>query len=372
MGARRGKWEEAEVFLDGSGGLERVEVPVYRARRGRIVKTLLSSACRMDCLYCPFSLHCRGPRRVWDRRRLVEASLRLWRSGRVGGVFISSGLYSDPERVTGDLVEVAWELRERGFGGFLHLRLMPGTPPSLVREAVRAADRVGLNLEAPGPGELAEIAPSKGSWGVDLLSRLLYAARVAGESWRVDTQLVLGAAGEDDVTVASLTEALVASGVGVVHYSPYTPVPGTPLASRRPATPLWRARLHYQVWALLRYYGFTLSDLEVVFDDRGMLPRVADVKDYVARSRPEWFPVDPETAGYKELVRVPGIGPRAARAILRARRRGSRVDAALLRRLLGPSRFRRAAGYLDLRGPPGLFTRVRRVGLGPGAPGGAR
>ena len=357
-----GKWEEAGVFVPSDGGLERVVVPVYRASRGRIVKTLLSSACRMDCLYCPFSVHCRRPRRVWDRRRLVEASLRLWRSGRVGGVFLSSGIYADPERVTGDLVEVAWELRERGFRGFLHLRLMPGTPPRLVREALRAADRVGLNLEAPGPGEFAEIAPSKGSWSVDLLSRLLYAARAAGEPWRVDTQLVLGASGEDDLRVASLTEYLVSSGVGVVHYSPYTPVPGTPLASRRPAAPRWRARLHYQVWALLRFYGFTLRDLEPAFNDRGFLVRVGDLKEHVARSRPEWFPVDPETAGFRELVRVPGIGPRAARAIVRARESGLRVSPELLLRILGPRRFRRASAYLDLRGSRGLFTRVHHVG----------
>jgi predicted DNA-binding helix-hairpin-helix protein len=344
-----GKWERAGVLVKGSGGLEVVEVPLYRTRRGRIVKTLLSSACRMDCLYCPFSTHCRGPREAWRRDRLVQAVLRAWRRGLAGGLFLSSGIYGDPERVVSDMLEVAWDLREKGFTGFLHLRLMPGTPFRLVREAARVADRLGVNLEAPGPSHFSEIAPSKGRWSVDLLSRLLYAARAAGDPWRVDTQLVLGASGESDAEVVALTARLLEAGVGVVHYSPYRPVPGTPLAMRIPAgTPRWRAMLHYQAWALMRFYHYTPHEIRDAMDDRGMFRRTRNLKDELARLHPEWYPVDPEEAGYRELLRVPGIGPRSARAIIRARE-GSRVTPTLLSRILGP-RYKKAARYLDVKG----------------------
>lgn len=344
-----GKWERAGVLVAGRSGLELVEVPLYRTRRGRIVKTLLSSACRMDCLYCPFSRLCRGPREAWSRGRLVNAVLRAWRRGLAGGLFLSSGIYGDPERVTSDMIEVAWELREKGFKGYLHLRLMPGTPFRLVREAARVADRLGLNLEAPGPSHFSEIAPSKGKWSLDLLSRLLYAARVAGNAWRVDTQLVLGASGESDSEVVELTGRLVESGVGVVHYSPYKPIPGTPLARRIPAaTPRWRAMMHYQAWALMRFYHYKAGEILEALDDRGMFPRAGNLKEYIARLHPEWYPVNPEEASYRELLRVPGIGPRSAIRIIEAREKGSRVTSTLLRRILGP-RYARAAKYLDVK-----------------------
>ncbi len=344
------KWERASALIRGSGGLEVVEVPLYRTKRGRIVKTLLSSACRMDCLYCPFSRHCRVPREAWRREKLVRVVLRAWRRGLAGGLFLSSGIYGDPERVVSDMLEVAWELRERGFTGFLHLRLMPGTPFRLVREAVRVADRLGLNLEAPGPSHFSEIAPSKGGWSVDLLSRLLYAAGTAGDPWRVDARLVLGAAGETDAEVVGLTARLLEAGVGVVHYSPYRPIPGTPLARRIPkGTPRWRAMLHYQAWALMRFYYYTLSEIGDAMDERGMFKATRNLKDLLARLHPEWYPVDPEEASYRELLRVPGIGPRSAREIIKARESGYRVTPALLRRILG-SRYQRAAMYLDVKG----------------------
>ncbi|ABM80668.1 conserved archaeal protein [Hyperthermus butylicus DSM 5456] len=262
-------------------------------------------------------------------------------------MFLSSGFYGDPERVVEDLLSVVWELRRRGYSGYIHVRLMPGTPPSLIREALRLADRVGLNLEAPSPTQFAEIAPSKGSWSLDLLSKLLYAARVAGSPQRVDTQLVVGASGESDLDILRLAEGLAASGVGIMHFSPYTPVPGTPLAEkiRRP-TPMWRIRQLYEAWMLLSRYGFKLGDFEPLLDEQGNIPPdTARLKDRLAWAHPEWYPVDPTTAKFRELLRVPGIGPRTARRIVEFREKGE-LTLERLRNILGP-RWKRAQRYLD-------------------------
>ncbi|WP_244403854.1 radical SAM protein [Pyrolobus fumarii] len=338
-----GKWSVAHVKLE---DLEVVEAPIYRSTGGPILKTLLSQACRMDCLYCPYRVG--GPlreRSVWSPEKLVRVTLELWRRGEIRGLFLSSGFYGDPEVVVEAQLEVARRLREAGFKGYLHLRLMPGTPGSLIREALRLADRVGVNLESVGPAEFAEIAPSKGSWSLDLMSKLMYAARVAGNPRRVDTQLVVGAAGESDEEILKLTASLVKGGVGIVHYSPYTPVPGTPLAEKRPPVPKRRAQRLYEALALLRDYGMSLGSILDILDERGMLPLAGpSLKEIVARAHPEWFPVDPHTASLEELLRVPGIGPRTAREIIRARREG-RLDVYVLRRILGP-RWRRAARYL--------------------------
>lgn len=352
------KWSRPSILVEGAERYERVEIPVYRSSGGPVFKTLLSSGCRMDCRYCPFAHGVPVAREAWSPGKLVRVFLEAYRRGWVRGLFLSSGLYADPERVSEDLVSVAWELRRRGYRGYLHLRLMPGTPLWLVREALRVADRVGLNLEAPGPSRLAEIAPSKGSWSLDLLSRLLYAAHAAGDPRRVDTQLVVGASGESDWEILQLAENLSREGVGVMHFSPYTPVPGTPLARVRRATPAWRSRQLYEAWTLISRYGFTLRDIEPLLDDDGNLPpSTRPLKERLAEAHPEWFPVDPWTAPLRELLRVPGIGPARARRLLDAREKGV-LDAATLRRILGPG-WRRAQRYLDLSGP-GLAALARR------------
>ncbi len=352
------KWRRPSVLVETAEKLERVEIPVYRSTGGPIFKTLLSSACRMDCRYCPLARFCRSPRERWEPRKLVKAFIEAYSRGLVKGLFISSGLYGDPDRVVEDMLSVVEELRRQGYRGFIHVRLMPGTSSSLVREALRLADRVGLNLETISPSAFNEVAPSKGSWSLDLYSKLLYAARVAGNPRRVDTQLVVGMVGESDYEILRLVEVLTSEGVGRIHFSPYTPIPGTPLAERvRRQTPMWRVRLLYEAWTLISSYGYSLREIEPILDDRGFLkPLTGSLKEEIARIHPEWFPVDPETASLKELLRVPGIGPRTARKIIELRNRGVKLTVNVLRKTVGLSRWRKASKYLDLKASSGLQT----------------
>ena len=343
------KWTREAVLIESVEGIERVEVPVYRATRGRLFKTALSSSCRMDCLYCPFRCGSRiVARERWEPRRLVEAFLSAYRAGVVSGLFLTSGFYGDPDRVVDDMLRVVEELRRRGYRGYVHVRLMPGVSRWYIKEALRLADRVGLNIEAPSEAAFSEIAPSKADWRRDIVWRLRRAAGLAGPRgrWRVDTQLVVGASGESDEEIIDAMALMKRIGVGVMHFSPYTPIPGTPLAEKRPPTPIRRIRLLYQVWSLLSRYGFRVWEVKELLGEDGMLHAVGDLKEVLASMHPEWFPVDPLDAGYSELVRVPGIGPRRARLIIEARREG-RLTLYLLRRILGPA-WRRASRYLDL------------------------
>ena len=76
----------------------------------------------------------------------------------------------------------------------------------------------------------------------------------------------------------------------------------------------------------------------------GMLPRVDDLK--AAYAELAGLRVDANDAGVAELVRVPGIGPRTAEALVRIRE-SRRLRPEDLVRVLGLRRARKALRYLS-------------------------
>ncbi|PIS26618.1 MAG: hypothetical protein COT45_00600, partial [bacterium (Candidatus Stahlbacteria) CG08_land_8_20_14_0_20_40_26] len=129
------------------------------------------------------------------------------------------------------------------------------------------------------------------------------------------TQFVIGAAGENDLCLLTLSKRLYRDfGLSRVYYSGFSPEPDTPLDNKSPC-PILRIRRLYQADFLIRKYNF--DPREIV--PSGFLPDI-DPKLSWARSHPELFPVEINTASYDELIRVPGIGLITARRILRARK----------------------------------------------------
>jgi predicted DNA-binding helix-hairpin-helix protein len=107
-------------------------------------------------------------------------------------------------------------------------------------------------------------------------------------------------------------------------------VPDTPLEAHPPTSPLREHRL-YQSSFLLRDYGFDVEELP--FDGEGNLPLESDPKLAWARRHLVHAPVELNTAGRRDLLRVPGIGPTGAERVLRERRRGRLRDLSDLRKL---------------------------------------
>ncbi len=100
----------------------------------------------------------------------------------------------------------------------------------------------------------------------------------------------------------------------------------------------------------MRAYGFSLGEL--VFDANGFLPRERDPKLAWALSHPEHFPIEVNTATLIQLLRIPGIGPKAAKRILSRRSKGTLRE---LRHLgLPAAEAQRAAPFILLDGkqPP--------------------
>ncbi len=288
-----------------------------------MLKVLMSNACRNRCGYCAFGAHgTTEPARLAPDDLALFFSL-LMKERKVGALFLSSAICDRPIRVMDDMLKTALLVRRKyRFRGYLHLKLLPGIGSDQILAAMQLADRVSVNLEAVSPERLQVIAPEK-SFDDDLLS-LLRQVKSISEKEDVacrgaTTQIVVGPSGESDREIVGFMNRCYAElDLKRVYYSAHTPIPGTPMEGLTP-TPLWREHRLYQSDWLLRQYGFAAH--EIPTDEHGSLDRDADPKLMWARLHPEYFPLEINAAPLESLMRVPGIGPRAALRIVNSRRR---------------------------------------------------
>lgn len=304
-------------------------------KRIALLKTLLTSACERDCYYCPFRQG-RDFRRVsFSPDELARLFMQLHQKGLAEGIFLSSGVAGGGPRTQDRLIATA-EILRRGhdFQGYIHLKIMPAAERDQILAAMRLADRVSINLEAPNTERLARLAPHK-VFTEELLLRLRWVEemrhQIPGRWPSSSTQFVVGAAGESDAELLTTTEFLHRQlGLARAYFSGFSPVPGTPLEDRPAASPLRERRL-YQSSFLLRDYGFAAKELP--FDAAGNLPLGSDPKLAWARRHLVHAPVELNIADRRDLLRVPGVGPRGAEKLLRERRRGRLRELSDLRKL---------------------------------------
>lgn len=322
-------------------------------KRLALLKTLLSSVCERDCYYCACRAGRDCQRVAFSPDEFARGFDDIVRHGLAQGVFLSSGVAGGAIHTQDRLIATAELLRSRyAFRGYIHLKLMPGAQTDQIARAMQLADRVSLNLEAPNSERLAQLAPHK-IFFEELLEPLREAKRLRclqGGGPSLVTQFVVGGAGESDRELLLTASRLIREiGLARTYFSTFTPVYHTPLDQHPPGNPLRVHRL-YQSDFLLRQYGFAFEDLP--FDENGHLPLETDPKLAWARLHLVGAPLELNTAERAQLLRVPGIGPKTADAILRERRQGKLRELSDLRKLGVPPM--RAAPFilLDGRRPP--------------------
>jgi len=320
-----------------------------------VLKVLQTSYCERNCAYCAFRAGRDLPRCRFGPDELAAAFDQMQRQGLVQGLFLSSGV-TGSVRTMDLMIATVETVRQRyDFRGYVHLKILPDAEEAQIERAVRLADRVSVNLEAPNPGRLALLAPRK-DFAKGLMAPLQRAATAISQGegrWTrlgLTTQFVVGAVGESDRELLTTTQRLYDElRLARSYFSPFEPVPDTPLEDH-PAVPLWRQHRLYQSDFLMRYYGFRSQ--EFVFTEQGDLPRSLDPKLAWAQAHPERFPVEVNRATRTALLRVPGIGPVATQRILHARRQSRLRFLSDLRQLGAVTS--RAAPYVLLNGrrPP--------------------
>jgi predicted DNA-binding helix-hairpin-helix protein len=313
----------------------------------RLLKTLLSSYCERDCAYCPFRAGRDLPRASFSPSEFARLFDGLHHAGFVEGIFLSSSIFHGSRKTQDQLLDTANLLRTKyAYRGYLHLKIMPGAEYGQVAEAMRLADRVSLNIEAPNPKALSVLAPQK-DFLSELLQPLLWIEQIRSQQepqavrqgrWPSSTtQFVVGAAGETDLEILSAVSFLQQeSRVSRVYFSSFNPYRDTPLESHLPPPAVRELRL-YQADYLLRDYGFQFEDF--IFNEDGSLPQNIDPKLAWAEEHLLYSPLEINLAPLHLLMRVPGIGPRRAKRILNLRhtnkirsfdqlRKGSLISAA--------------------------------------------
>ena len=200
-------------------------------------------------------------------------------------------------------------------------------------------DPAGSSAEAAEPSGV-RVLGSSGTGKVSPGSRMSIseavvvpaAGNAAVEPWRCGrsdksfapagqtTQMIIGAGGETDQSILTTSENLYRTfKMKRVYYSAYIPVVDSPiLPDRQTAPPLAREHRIYQADWLLRFYGFTVSEL--FNEENANLDPDLDPKVTWALRNLEKFPVEINRASYEMLMRIPGIGSVSARRIIRQRK----------------------------------------------------
>lgn len=295
-----------------------------------LLKTLLTSACERDCYYCPFRAGRNYRRTTLKPDEMARTFMTMHQAGAVEGLFLSSGIIRGGVTTQDKLVATAEILRQKyNFRGYLHLKIMPGAEYSQVERVMQLADRVSINLEAPTSQRLEKLAPHK-EFIDELLQPLRWVNQIrekypAYHGWNNRwpssvTQFVVGGAGESDLELLQTTEYLYRKlRLRRAYYSPFNPIPDTPLENL-PPTSSQRERRLYEASFLLRDYGFSVEELP--FEESGDLPVHLNPKLAWALANLSHQPIELNQANRHELLRIPGIGPKGAAAILSARRQG--------------------------------------------------
>lgn len=338
-----------------------------------LLKVLFTNVCVFDCVYCASRCSNDVPRASFRPRELADLTMEFYRRNYIEGLFLSSGVLKSPDYTTERIIECLRILREEyGFRGYIHAKAVPGTSSDLLAALGLLADRISVNMELPSSESLALLCPNKTRDSIvapmcqiregiaeDRDTRALmrrdacYMAQrrparktrafaPAGQS----TQMIIGATPETDFQILNLSSSLYKTmHMKRVFFSAYLSVNEDGRLPQGNAVQLDREHRLYQADWLMRFYKFDAAEL--IDEGQPFLATDIDPKANWAINHLDRFPIEVNTAPYEELLRVPGIGVRGAKAIVGARRATALGEAEL--RKLGVA-YKRARFFITCRG----------------------
>lgn len=341
-----------------------------------LLKILFTNFCLYDCKFCINRVSSDTPRAKFTIEEAVWLTMEFYRRNYIEGLFLSSGIIQSIDYTMEQITEVARRLREdEKFGGYIHLKVVPGASREMIERAGLYADRVSANIELPTQTDLDRVATAKkietvldsmteikdqmaerkaGAQSKDRepasllapngprapnapVSKWVEAKKSGVKSSRIfapagqTTQMIVGATPSSDSIILGRTQNLYRNyGLRRVYYSAYSPIPNADATLPVDRPDLVRENRLYQADWLLRFYGFRAEELTT--EQTPNLSLEFDPKTAWALRNRAFFPIDVNTADREVLLRVPGIGARNADRLL-VLRRHKRISLDDLRKL---------------------------------------
>ena len=301
-----------------------------------LLKILFTNECIFDCKYCLNRKSNDVPRASFTPDEVCSLTMEFYRRNYIEGLFLSSGILYSPDYTMELLCQTLYKLRtEYNFQGYIHVKAIPGADSALIQKAGFLADRISVNLELATAEGLQKLAPNKHRKNIlrpmkliqngitansDEIAVYNHAPRFceAGQS----TQMIIGAMPESDYQIMAVAESLYQKfSLKRVYYSAFVNVnEDKDLPALPGGPPLLREHRLYQADWLLRFYDFTVDEL--LTEDRPNFNMMIDPKADWAVRHLELFPIEINRADYQLLLRIPGIGVKSAKRIVKARRFG--------------------------------------------------
>ncbi len=351
-----------------------------------LLKILFTNECIYDCKYCINRASNDVVRATFTPEEVCSLTMEFYRRNYIEGLFLSAGIVKTPDNTMKLLCETVMLLREKyHFGGYIHLKGIPGASPELVEAAGWYADRMSVNLELPTAEGLRTLAPHKNrkniltpirqiqngiaanrnqfaigsTKGYENSRKLILSdselnleqspkqllTKVSNADFAVatqknpkfvpagqSTQMIIGATPESDYQIVTVAEALYNQyDLKRVFYSAFINVnKDAMLPAQTEGVPLLREHRLYQADWLLRFYGFKSNEL--LSEEKPNFNVMLDPKCDWAIRHLENFPVEINRADYYTLLRVPGIGVNSAKRIVKARR-SAKLDFADIKKM---------------------------------------
>lgn len=341
-----------------------------------LLKILMSNHCIFDCKYCLNRRSNDNRRATFTPEEICKLTIEFYKRNYIEGLFLSSGVVNSPEYTMEKICETLQLLRTKyRFNGYIHVKAIPGAPDELLARAGLLADRISINLELPTRDSLDKLAPGKSFNNIikpmAKITNTISAHRVAiGKSSNMErstinkyltgtifndvklegpveknllvpdraldrdlrrpfapagqsTQMIVGATGESDFELMTVTQKLYQSfDLKRVFFSAYVALnEDSALPAIGTVPPLLREHRLYQADWLLRFYGFHAEEL--LSEERPNFNEQIDPKCDWAVRHLDLFPVEINKASYDMLLRIPGIGPKSVQRIVMARKYGS-------------------------------------------------
>lgn len=286
-----------------------------------LLKILMTNCCIFDCKYCLNRKSNNIKRAIFEPEEICEITINFYRRNYIEGLFLSSGIIKNPDYTMELMIKTITLLRSKyHFGGYIHAKAIPGASEILLKKLGSLVDRLSANIELPTENGLKLLAPNKDATNVSKIMSYVKENQnkkfvPAGQS----TQMIIGATKESDLDIISKSSSMYDNyKLKRVFYSAYIPVNNDNLLPTLEKPPLVRENRLYQADWLLRYYNFKVNDL--LNETNPNFNILVDPKTDWALRNIHLFPKEINKCSYYDLLKIPGIGVKSAKRILKSRK----------------------------------------------------